>query len=117
MVWDVVKSATSGDIVSSRSWDWSRFEGSKIEGPTYQVPLFLKERIREQVLKRHASVSLSMVRGLPRTWTELIEKRRIIGECERRGYEVPLFAFFLMLLLEPPYLEKTWRDFSVEIRI
>lgn len=83
----------------------SGFQGSKIEGATYQVPLFLKERIREQVLKRHTSVPLPMVRGLPGTWAELVEKRRII-ERERRGHEIPLFAFLLVLLLEPSYLEK-----------
>lgn len=47
-----------------------------------------------------------MERGLPRTRSKLIEKRRIIGERERRGHEVPLLAFLLMLLLEPPYLQK-----------
>lgn len=83
----------------------SGFQRSKIEGATYQVPLFLKERIREQVLKRHTSVPLPMVRGLPGTWAELVEKRRII-ERERRGHEIPLFAFLLVLLLEPSYLEK-----------
>lgn len=96
----------SRNVVSSRSSFWLRFQGSKIEGPTYQVPLFLKERIREQVLKRHTSVSLSMERGLPRTRSKLIEKRRIIGKRERRGHEVPLLASLLMLLLEPPYLQK-----------
>ena len=100
----------SWNVVASRSWFWSRFQPSKIEGPTYQVPLFLKERIREQVLKRHTSVSLSVVRGLPRTRPELVEKRRIIGERERRRHKVPLLAFLLMLLLEPPYLREKEKE-------
>ena len=89
----------------------SGFQESKIEGATYQVPLFLKERIREQVLKRHTSVPLPMVRGLPGTWAELVEKRRII-ERERRGHEIPLLAFLLVLLLEPSYLEKQYNFYS-----
>lgn len=94
------------EVTESRHVEFVSVEGSKIEGgPTYQVPLFLKERIREQVLKRHTSVPLPMVRGLPGTWAELVEKRRII-ERERRGHKIPLFAFLLVLLLEPSYLEK-----------
>ena len=112
--WNRVQQARIPKVTESRHVESSfrsGFQESKIEGATYQVPLFLKERIREQVLKRHTSVPLPMVRGLPGTWAELVEKRRII-ERERRGHEIPLLAFLLVLLLEPSYLEKQYNFYS-----
>lgn len=73
---------------------------------TYQVPLFLEERVREQVLKWHTSVSLTMEQGsLPRTRTEIAEEGLITGERVGRGTEVALLALLLMLLLEPVHLQ------------
>lgn len=74
---------------------------------THQVPLLLEERIREQVLQRHAPVSLPMVRGdLPRARAEVAEERLIIGEGRvGRGVEVALLAPPLVLLLEPVHLQ------------
>lgn len=67
-----------------------------------QVPLFLEERVREQVLKWHAPISLAMEQGgLSRTRTKTAEEGLIIGERIGRGAEVALLALLLMLLLEP----------------
>lgn len=75
---------------------------------TYQVPLFLEERVREQVLKRQASISLAMKHGSltrTRTRTEVAEEGRIIGVRVGRGAKVALLAPLLMLLLEPVHLQ------------
>lgn len=82
---------------------------------TYQVPLFLEERVREQVLKWHAPISLAMEQGgLSRTRTKTAEEGLIIGERIGRGAEVALLALLLMLLLEPVHLQpKAYRICNV----
>lgn len=74
---------------------------------TYQVPLFLEERVREQVLERQTRADPRRLLGRADVsgTRSIVEERREADEGVGRALEVALLALLLVLLLEPVHLQ------------